>query len=92
VFADRTTLDERAASAAELAYKAARTACELAVDLGTIKGATATRFRELNRQAYAALGKVRAAYRAGNARSYTAALDEAASLTGALLGLTGRGN
>lgn len=88
-FADRTVLDEKAVTGVELAYKAARTAVELAVDLGRIKGASATVWRERNRKAYTAVQKARTAYRAGNALSYGAAVDEATSLVSDLLSLAG---
>ncbi len=90
--ADKTTLDESLGRGANLAYKAARTACEIAVDAGVIKGATATRFRVLNRQAYAAVQAVDRAYATGNARSYREAVDQAQALAGQLLTLTGKAN
>ena len=74
--AETTVLDERAATAAELAYKAARLAGEMAVDAGLIEGERATQVAALDNKAFAALGRVRTAYRAGNAASYTAALEE----------------
>lgn len=89
--ADKTVLDEQGALAAELAYKAARIAVETGVDAGLIKGATASRVASLDSKAYAALGKVRAAYRAGNAASYASALTEARTAISALLALTGKG-
>lgn len=89
--ADRTTLDESAALTAELAYKAARVSVETGVDAGFIKGATAAKVATLDSAAYAALGKVRAAYRAGNASTYSSALTEARGAISALLALTGKG-
>jgi hypothetical protein len=86
-FADATTVDEQAGSAVELAYMAARTACELAVDMGRIQGETATRWRDLNRRAYAAVQVARTAYRAGNERSYQAAAGQALPLIAELLSL-----
>lgn len=74
--ADQTVLDERGATAAELAYKAARLAGEMAVDAGLIEGDRARQVAALDNTAFAALGKVRAAYAAGNAASYDAALSE----------------
>lgn len=88
--ADRTVLDEKAMTGVELAYKAARIAVETGVDAGLIKGAAAARFAALDSQAYRALGAVRAAYRAGNAASYRAALTEAQAAIGAVLALTGK--
>jgi hypothetical protein len=75
--ADQTVLDEQAALAVELAYKAARLAIETGVDAGAIRGANATRLAELDNDAYAAVLAARRAYRAGNATGYGAALAEA---------------
>lgn len=87
--ANQTVLDEKTAIGAELAYKAARTALELAVDLGRVRGDAAATAIVLDSKAYAALGKVRAAYRAGNAASYAAAAAEAHALVGEMLNLIG---
>lgn len=89
--ADATTLDEQAALAVELAYQAARTAAEVAVDAGVLKGATAARFADLDRQAFLAVAVVRQAYRTGNATSYASALGDARRTITALLTLT-KGN
>lgn len=75
--ADRTVLDEQLITGAELAYKAARLAVETLTDAGLIKGQTAARVAALDEQAFAALGVARAAYRAGNAESYRAAVTQA---------------
>ena len=91
VVADRTTLDELGMLAAELAYKAAHTAVEIGVDAGLIRGAPAARFADLDSRAYAALGRVRSAYRTGNATSYASALTEAQAAIAGLLNLTGKG-
>jgi hypothetical protein len=88
--ADKTVLDEQGMLAAELAYKGARIAVETGVDTGLIKGATAAKVAGYDNAAFAALGKVRAAYRAANASSYSAALSEARTTIGALLALTGK--
>lgn len=85
--ADATVLDEKMAIAAEGAYKAARTVIEAATDAGLIRGANATKAAALDNKAYAAVQRVRAAYRAGNASSYDAAYKEASGLIGDLLGL-----
>lgn len=87
VAADKTVLDEKAALGAELAYQAARTAAELAVDAGLIKGETARKVADADNRAYRALGAARAAYRAGNASSYSAALDEARAAVSEILSL-----
>ena len=89
--ADRTVLDEQGMMAVELAYRAARVAVETGVDAGIIRGATASRFAALDRRAYAAVGVVRAAYRAGNAPSYRNALSEAQAAISGLLALTSKG-
>lgn len=83
--ASQTVLDEQGALGVELAYKAFRTALELAVDAGALKGARATQAAALDQRAYAAVGAARAAYRAGNATSYTQAVSEArGAITAAL--------
>lgn len=88
--ADRVVLDEQGALSAELAYKAARTAVELAVDSGILKGTRAGQAAILDRKAYTALQAVRTAYRAGNAASYSAALAEARTAISSMLTLIGR--
>lgn len=92
VVADKTQLDETVGRAVNLAYKGARIACELAVDLGQIKGERAARFQVLNRQAYAAVQAVDQAYRVGNAASYKQAAERATPLVAQLLALTGKGS
>lgn len=92
VVADRTQLDETLLTSVELAYKGARIAVEIMVDANQCNGTCATRFRDLNRRAFAAVQVARGAYRAGNAPGYFAALAEARGLAGNLLTLTGRNN
>ncbi len=88
--ADKTTLDESGARGAEVAYKAFRTAMELAVDAGVLRGAAAERVKGLDNRAYALVGAARAAYRAGNADSYKKAVDEAlAAITSATAAIAG---
>lgn len=77
IVAGTTALDERAALSVELSYAAFRIALETGVDAGLIRGERATRAAALDNRAFAAVGAVRAAYRAGNATSYVAAVDEA---------------
>lgn len=88
--ADKTTLDERALTGIELAYKAARIAVELGVDTGVIKGTTATRFAVLDNQAFLAVTTARSAYRTGNASSYRTALSEAQAAIAGILTLAGK--
>ena len=76
-FADRTVLDERALLGAELAYKSARTAVELATDAGLVTGARAEALILIDARAYGSLLAARRAYAAGNAASFGAALDAA---------------
>lgn len=83
--ADKTTLDERGAIAAEVSYKAFRTAVEFATDAGMLTGANAARAAHFDNLAYAAVGAARAAYRAGNAESYKTAVDEALKAVGVAL-------
>lgn len=82
VVADQTTLDERGAIAAEVAYKAFRSAAEFATDAGMIRGQAASRVAHLDNIAFAAVGAARAAYRAGNAESYEAAVKTALAAVG----------
>lgn len=83
--ASQTVLDEQGALGVELAYKAFRTALEVATDAGVLRGANATKAAALDNRAYAAVGAARAAYRAGNAASYAQAVTEArAAITAAL--------
>lgn len=83
--ANQTILDEQIGIGAEVSYKAARLATELAVDLGKLNGANATKAAELDRKAYAALGVMRQAYTTGNATSYAAAAAQAQSAVAELL-------
>lgn len=75
--ANATVLDEKAGIAVEVAYKAWRTAVELAVDGGVLKGDKAARVAEIDRRAYTATLATQAAYRAGNAAGYATAAREA---------------
>lgn len=77
IIANRTVLDEHALTALELAYKAERLALETAVDAGLLKGGNATTASTLDNRAYGALSAARAAYSAGNAATYSAALTQA---------------
>jgi hypothetical protein len=87
--AETTVLDEQGALGVELAYKAFRTALEVAVDAGVLKGANATKAAALDNRAYAAVGAARAAYRAGNAASYSQAVTEARNAITAALAAIG---
>lgn len=77
--ANKTTLDEKGAIGVEASYKAARTVVEFAVDTGLLKGASATKAAALDTMAYTAVTKARAAYEAGNAASYPAAVNAASA-------------
>ena len=72
-FADRTALDEQAALSIENGYKLFRTAVELGVDTGVIKGAFALRVARADTVAYNALLVVRQAYKTGNSSDFLAA-------------------
>lgn len=88
--ADQTVLDEQAGAGVELAYKAFRTALELAVDAGVLKGDAATKAAALDNRAYGAVLVVRKAYAAGNATDYYAATTTArAAITDALAAIKG---
>lgn len=85
--ADSTVLDEQAALAVELAYKAARLAVETGVDAGVVRGERAAQLAEIDNKAFAAVQAARRAYRAGNATSYGAALAEARAAIADMLAL-----
>lgn len=88
--AERTVLDEQVGAGVELAYKAFRTALEVATDAGIIRGARATQVAALDNRAFAAVQAVRAAYRAGNATGYAnAAIEARAAITAALAAVKG---
>lgn len=74
---DRSTLDETGGQLVELGYRLFRTAGELAVDTGKVKGAAATRIRALDNQLYAATVTVQNAYASCNAASYADAIEKA---------------
>lgn len=80
VVANKTILDEQAATGAELAYKTFRVGLELATDLGKVKGDKAVKLRKINTDAYNLIKRERAAYNAANATDYNAALAELRSL------------
>lgn len=82
---DRTTLDERAAIAAENAYQAAGLAAIAARDAGLLDAADWKEVQRVDRQAYQLLLDVRRAYREGNGDGYTAALASVWSAIGRLL-------
>lgn len=89
--ANSTLLDEQVGQGVELAYAAFRSALELAVDTGRLKGTAASRAAELDNRAYAAVNAVRAAYRTGNATSYAAAARDARlAITDALMSIKGK--
>ena len=83
--ANQTTLDEQSVITVEQTYRAARTAVELGVDVGLIKGKFAGQMRTANRKAYQAVLLTRKAYEAGNQSGYRAALADAKTLTSELL-------
>lgn len=70
--ADKTTLDERLAIGATVSYTAASRLGTALASAGLIDK---ERFKALDRQGYAAVLAVKAAYDAGNATSYTVAID-----------------
>lgn len=70
--ANKTTLDERLAIGATVSYTAAS---RLGTALATAGLIDKARFKALDAQGYAAVQAVKAAYDAGNATSYTAAID-----------------
>lgn len=83
--ADKTTLDEQTALGVELAYQAAAFAILTATDAGLIRGAAADVVAACDRTAHSAVTALRAAYDAGNARSYAEAAVSARKAVAALL-------
>ncbi len=89
-YAERTAVDEQVGVGIENGYKAFRTAMELAVDTGFLKGERAATVQRANRCAYAAVNVYRQAYLTANkadllaaARSANIAIEQAtASFTG----------
>lgn len=77
--ANHTKLDEQAALAVELAYQASAQA------LLATGAAKRPEVKAADNRAYAAVKAVRAAYDAGNASSYTAAVESARGAVSALL-------
>lgn len=74
--ADTTKTDERAMLAAENAYLAANNLANLAFDLNVLTPDQREKVKASDRDAYAALLKMRTAYRAANSKSLLAALNE----------------
>ncbi len=72
-FAGRTAVDEQVAVSIENGYKLFRTAVELGVDTGVIKGAFALRVAKADQVAYNAVLVVRQAYKTGNSSDFLAA-------------------
>jgi len=76
-YADKSTLDEKGAIAAEKAFTLAAKAAALGIRSGLISDrATLVRIDDLRAKAYTKLLLIRAAYRAGNATSYAGAFRE----------------
>jgi hypothetical protein len=85
--ADRTTLDERAGLSVELAYQAANLAIRTANRAGLLAPSAKAKARALDDTAFAAVGKARAAYDAGNAASFKEADAAARNAVSDLLSL-----
>lgn len=84
--ADKTALDEKPARVLERAYKAVRGAAEAGVDAGAIRGTTAARVARADNEAFSWLGVVRSAYDAGNAATYTEAIEHAKAAIAKIFG------
>lgn len=87
--ADMTTVDERGSLAIEVAWRAAGAALEAAVDSGRLTGAAAAKADRIDARAERFVGLARAAYDAGNAADYMAAIAQAKPLIAELLRLSG---
>lgn len=72
-YAQRTAVDEQVAVGVELGYKAFRTALELGVDTGALKGARAAAAASADQRAYTAVQVFRQAYKTANASDLLAA-------------------
>lgn len=84
--ANQTVLDEKGAIAVETAYTAAARAAALAIRSGLVTDSTKiARIGQLDRQAFAAVQSVRAAYNTGNASSYQSAFLQAQTAVSNLL-------
>jgi|GEM_PF-7100749 len=75
--ADRSVRDEQALLALELAYKLARTAGEMGLDAGVIRGQRARDLAALDNRAYLSVTLARSLYTAGNEATWHDALAEA---------------
>lgn len=80
--AGHTQADEVAMRTAEQAYKLSRTIGELAVDAGLVKGATATKLKNLDNQLYSYLMVARQAYASFNSTDLLSAADNVSRLAG----------
>lgn len=78
----KTALDEKALFAVEAAFYGANVAAEAAVDNGLLKGPTATKVADALDVGHKALLTARAAYRAGDAKSFGARLTAAQDAIG----------
>lgn len=78
--ATTTKLDEQAGLSITLAYQAANRLGLLAIRSGIARGATADRIKTLDAEAFGWIQRVRTAYEAGNAASYTEAVARARGL------------
>lgn len=78
----QTVIDEKALFVVEAAYNGAGNAALAAVDAGLLKGPTAAKVNEYQKMAYQALLAARAAYKVGDAPTYTAKIAAAQSFIG----------
>lgn len=85
--ANRSIRDEQALLALELAYKLARTAGEIGLDAGLIKGRRASDLAALDNRAYLSVTLARSLYSAGNDATWRDALAEANHAVSAILPL-----
>lgn len=78
--ASQTKVDEMLLMGAEISYKAARSLAEASADAGLIDATAAVKIKAIDSQVYEWLEKARAAYEAGNATDYRAAIELATPL------------
>lgn len=86
--AEKTTLDEKAGLAVDLAYQAANRAVFFAAKAGFLTPAQKAAAADIDADAYTAVQATRAAYKAGNATTYADAVSAALQAVARLQSLT----
>lgn len=87
--ADKTKLDEQSMLSAETLYYSGNTLAQIAFDTGKLTADQRAKVKAADNKAYSALLTLRAAYRAGNSKSYFEALSELLKASAEITTLTG---